>query len=290
MRRSGLLVSAAMLAIAACATRPVSPAPTAAKPPAPSAATRCPACPSPAAVAAEVARLRAALAAAVPQDDPTLAPDRAQAWIALARQALAPSRALLLDPELVVVVDRNPAVQRLAIVLADPYGPWQMIGGGKVSTGEAAVHGAYITPTGVFAHDGGILDYRALGTFNQYHIRGLGITGMRVWDFGWQTAERGWGPPGETGEIRMLLHATDPDALEPLLGRPTSEGCIHVSTSMNRFLDVHGVLDRDYEMLARYDPAYGAALLPDRDPSLLAGDKLVVVDSLAPLAPSGPGR
>ena len=287
MRLRTILAAAALAALAACATRPPPPKP-AARPPAATEATLCPACPSQPEIAAALARLRAAFAEAVPQNDPVTAPDRSPVWIALARQALSQAHTLLLYPQLVVVVDRNPSVQRLAIVLANPFGPWAMIGGGKVSTGEAGVHGNYITPTGVFTHDGGILDYRALGTFNQYHVRGLGITGMRVWDFGWQTAERGWGPPGETGKIRMLLHATDPDALEPLLGRPTSEGCIHVSTAMNRFLDHHGVLDRDYEMLAHYDPAYGAVLLPDRDPSLLAGDKLVIIDSLAPLPRTGP--
>ena len=280
MRWSGLLVAAATLGLAACAAHP-QPARVAAKPP--PATRQCPGCPSPEVVVAEVARLRAALAASVPQDDPAIAPDRYPVWIALAQEAIRVAHVMLLRPQLLVVVDRNPAVQRLAIVLADPSGPWQVIGGGKVSTGEAGVRGAYITPTGVFVHDGGILDYRALGTFNAYHIRGLGIKGMRVWDFGWQTAERGWGPPGETGQIRMLLHATDPDALEPLLGKPTSEGCIHVSTAMNRFLDVHGVLDSDYELLARFDSNYEWVLLPDRDPSILAGDKLVIVDSLAPL-------
>jgi hypothetical protein len=48
------------------------------------------------------------------------------------------------------------------------------------------------TPVGLFLHTADILDYRALGTFNENHIRGLGLKGMRVWDFGWQTAEKGW--------------------------------------------------------------------------------------------------
>lgn len=285
MRRGGLFIVATMLGLAACAAHPPL-ARMAAKPS--SAALQCPGCPSPQAVAGEVARLRSSLAASVPQDDPVIAPDRYPVWIALAQGSIKTAHVTLLSPQLLVVVDRNPAVQRLAIVLADPYGPWQVIGGGKVSTGEAGVRGAYITPTGVFVHDGGILDYRALGTFNANHIRGLGIKGMRVWDFGWQTAERGWGPPGETGQIRMLLHATDPDALEPLLGKPTSDGCIHVSTAMNRFLDIHGVLDSDYELLARSDSDYDWVLLPDRAPSILAGDKLVIVDSLAPLSPLTP--
>jgi hypothetical protein len=281
MRLRGPIAGIAMLATAACATAPPP------KPPAPAAVVACPTCPSPAAIAAETARLRQELHAAVPQDS-VVAPDRYAVWIVLSRQAIAAAHVRLIRPELLVVVDRNPHVQRLALVVADPYGPWQMLGGSKVSTGEAGVRGSFITPTGVFVHDGGILDYRALGTFNENHIRGLGLKGARVWDFGWQTTEKGWGPPGETAEIRMLLHATDPDYLESLLGRPASQGCVRIPAAMNRFLDVHGVLDRDYEELARFDPAYASVLLPDRQPTILAGDKLVIVDSLAPLQPGAP--
>ena len=68
---------------------------------------------------------------------------------------------------------------------------WEVIGGSKVSTGQSGRRGYFITPMGVFLHTDGILDYRALGTYNENHIRGLGLKGMRVWDFGWQTAERG---------------------------------------------------------------------------------------------------
>ncbi|HWA79234.1 MAG TPA: hypothetical protein VG848_02880 [Acetobacteraceae bacterium] len=53
---------------------------------------------------------------------------------------------------------------------------------------------------------------------------------------------------------------------------------------MNRFLDIHGILDSDYELLARFDSDYDCMLSPDRTPSILGGDKLVVVDSRAPLA------
>lgn len=289
-RRAGrvrrIAASAAILLAAACTQQPLPPTTTA---PPTQESSRCRTCPSPQTIAAEVARLRTALVASVPQDDPAVAPDRAGIWIALARKAIETQSIVLTRPQLLVVVDRNPAVQRLAIVAANPYGPWELIGGGKVSTGVAGVVGSFITPSGVFLHDGGILDYRALGTFNEYHIRGLGIQGMRVWDFGWLPAEKGWGEPGETRDIRMLVHATDPDALEPLLGQPTSQGCIHVSTAMNRFLDLHGVLDRDYEDLANYDPAYAAVLPLDREPSILAGNKLVIVDSLAPIAPPSVG-
>jgi hypothetical protein len=48
---------------------------------------------------------------------------------------------------------------------------------------------------------------------------------------------------------------------------------------MNRFLDRHGILDADYERAAKEDAAFDALLLPDRRPTPLAGNALVVVDS-----------
>jgi hypothetical protein len=47
---------------------------------------------------------------------------------------------------------------------------------------------------------------------------------------------------------------------------------------MNRFLDIHGVLDADHEQAMPDDPRYGGVLLPERQPTPLAGDALVVVD------------
>jgi hypothetical protein len=226
----------------------------------------------------EVLRLRSALLQEVPQHTADTA-DADQLWIKKAKAAmpLPIERAQLL-----VVVDRNPAVQELRIILAQPDAAWQVIGGSKVSTGQAGRRGYFITPVGVFSHTSGILDYRALGTFNENHIRGLGLKGMRVWDFGWQTAERGWDVERDAGEIRLLMHATDPDYLEQRLGRPASQGCVRIPAAMNRFLDVHGVLDADYERAARDDPRVASILLPEREPSRLAGEALVVVDSSQP--------
>ena len=47
---------------------------------------------------------------------------------------------------------------------------------------------------------------------------------------------------------------------------------------MNRFLDVHGVLDADYERAAPDDARIRAVLLSVRQPTRLAGNVLVVVD------------
>jgi hypothetical protein len=75
------------------------------------------------------------------------------------------------------------------------------------------------------------------------------------------------------------MHATDPDYLEQRLGRPASEGCVRIPATMNRFLDLHGVLDADYERALRLDDRLGGILLRERQPTSLAGDALVVVDS-----------
>jgi hypothetical protein len=230
-------------------------------------------------VDAEVARLRAALKREVPN----LIVDRSGAqrrWFLRARAEIAESDLRIGHPQLVVVVDRNPRIQQMRIMLARNDGPWQDLGGTRISTGQIGRRDYYVTPTGVFLHTDGILDWRAEGTYNENHIRGLGVKGMRVWDFGWQRATKGWGT-GEEGEIRLLLHATDPDNLERRLGRAASKGCVRIPGAMNRFLDRHGILDADYERAAEDDPGFAALLLPDRVPTPLAGDALVIVDSLA---------
>ncbi|HEY2621555.1 MAG TPA: hypothetical protein VGI78_29755, partial [Acetobacteraceae bacterium] len=63
------------------------------------------------------------------------------------------------------------------------------------------------------------------------------------------------------------------------LGRPASKGCVRIPARLNRFLDVHGVLDADYEQAARDDARLRSILLAERRPTPLAGNALVVVDS-----------
>jgi lipoprotein-anchoring transpeptidase ErfK/SrfK len=235
-------------------------------------------------VAAEAARLRSSLKLEVPG---LLAdtPQTENGWVVRTKAAISASSFSIQRPQLLVVVDRNPAVQQIRIVLARPEGPWESLGGTDVSTGQAGRRDYYITPTGVFLHTDAILDWRAEGTFNAQHIRGLGLKGMRVWDFGWQLAERGWGPNGEKSEIRLLLHATDPDYLEQRLGRAASKGCVRIPGAMNRFLDRHGVLDADYERAAKEDSRFRDLMLSDRTPTPLAGNALVVIDSSQPSNP-----
>ena len=212
-------------------------------------------------------------------------PIRDNNWILLARAALAGRNTTLDHPQLVVVVDRNPRIQQLMVIAASPSDTWRVIGGGTISTGQTGRFDHYVTPTGVFHVTDAILGYRAEGTLNENGIRGLGAKGMRVWDFGWQVAKKGWaevaGKP-ESTPIRFMLHATDPDKLEQRLGRPASQGCIRMPATLNRFLDRHGVIDAEYERVAVTDIRFRALLLSDREPSLLAGDMLIVVDSSPP--------
>ena len=234
-------------------------------------------------IAEEAQALRAAMAAEVHNLIPPAKAHAANtAW--RAAQLVALAGRTIDAPQLVVVVDRNPAVETLSLMLARP-GPsqgWQLIGAAHVSTGQANRKDYYITPVGVFAHTDAILDFRALGTYNEHHVRGLGLAGMRVWDFGWQWALKGWHTDNAGGDIRLQMHATDPTQLEGRLGHPASEGCVRVSSTMNRFMDHHGVLDADYERAAVTDPRYSALLAPDREPTPLAGRLLIVIDTRLP--------
>jgi len=238
---------------------------------------------SPTAVAVAAARLRRAMAKDVRHLVP-LSPAQIADEGQRAEALLKATDQTVVTPQLVVVVDRNPARQLLSLMLAQPpgAGAWALIGAAHVSTGQAGRKDHYITPIGVFPHTDAILDFRAQGTFNENHIRGLGVAGMRVWDFGWQWALKGWHGNGSGGDIRLMMHATDPAVLERRLGRPASEGCVRISDSMNRFLDRHGVLDADYDRAATEDPAFRALLLPDRVPDPLAGRLLIVIDTRDP--------
>ena len=229
-------------------------------------------------VYAEVTRLRTALMREMPGMTVDK-PEQVRAWIVQTQAAVAAGSLAIDRPQFLVVVDRNPRVQQMRILLARPDGAWESLGGTKVSTGQTGRRDYYLTPTGVFLHTDAILDWRAEGTFNAQHIRGLGLKGLRVWDFGWQFTTKGWGTGEEQSEIRLLLHATDPDYLEQRLGRPASKGCVRIPAAMNRFLDRHGLLDADYERIAKDDPRFEALLLPDRTATPLAGNALIVVDS-----------
>ncbi len=149
----------------------------------------------------------------------------------------------------------------------------------------------------MFHHTPANPDFRAQGTRNSNGIRGYGVRGMRVFDFGWQLVPKGWGD-GQVIQMRLQVHATDPDVLERHLGSAQSKGCIRIPATLNRLLDHFGILDAEYERAAQAGHRLWV-LQPDREPVADAGSYLVVLDSghtarpgwrVAPPAASPSGR
>lgn len=172
-----------------------------------------------------------------------------------------------------LLVDRNHEVQKAFLAFFDAAGGKVMLlGADKVSTGNPNRRGYFETPTGIFENSPTNMNYRALGTKNEHGWRGLGIKGSRVWDLGWQRTVKG---KGEPMDIRLMVHATDPDQGEQRLGTIQSQGCIRVSSRFNKFLDQHGVLDQAYETNAKAK----YVLLATRNPIPFAGKYVVVIDS-----------
>jgi hypothetical protein len=183
-----------------------------------------------------------------------------------------------LPSQYILLVDKNPLVQAAMIYWKSPGGGFHFIGASPVSTGKPVGFDHFETPTGIFAHTLDNPDFRAEGTFNENHIRGYGLKGMRVYDFGWQQAKKGWGRRNES-TMRLQMHATDPDRLELRLGTIQSKGCIRIHATLNRFIDRYGILDADYDKaLAEGKTLW--MLRPDREPTPWSGRYLVIVDSI----------
>ncbi len=209
-----------------------------------------------------------------------------------AARALLGSQAVSMDtPQVVLVVDRAVAVQRLWTVVVYPgEEDWVVAGQVRVSTGKPGRKEHFRTPVGVFENGTAVLGYRAQGTYNENHILGNGARGMRVWDFGWQTTDD-WRTPGALMAVRLEMHATDPVVLEPRLGHADSEGCIRIPSRFNSFLDQHGLIDAELREAAQNQRRFAALLPKDAIPSPLAGHLVVVVDTSDPAAlPSDPAR
>ncbi len=198
-------------------------------------------------------------------------------YVGLLETALANASVELPQAQYILVVDRNPKVQVALLYWGDGEGTLHFIGASSVSTGRPGAYDHFLTPLGVFEHSVEHADFRAEGTWNDLGIRGYGVKGMRVFDFGWTTGERTWGDGG-LSPMRLQLHATDPDVLEPRLGLPASKGCIRVSASLNQLLDKYGILDADYQA-ARERGVPLWVLRKDRTPTPWSGRYLVVVES-----------
>lgn len=191
--------------------------------------------------------------------------------------ALARAGADVSKPQYVVVVDRDPWVQAALLFWRSEYAQYRFVGASPVSTGRPGEFDHFETPAGVFDHTPKNPDFRAEGTYNSNGIRGYGVKGMRVFDFGWQKAPKGWGD-GAVMDMRLQVHATEPDSLEHRLGSAQSKGCIRIPATLNTLLDRYGVLDAEYERLAAAGQKVWV-LRGDRETVAEPGRYLVVVES-----------
>ena len=226
--------------------------------------------------------LRTAFSVWVGKQSLPVTPENTTAWQQRAMAAFAATGQVLAAPQAILVVNANLHAQHIALMVARPGAPWDLIGISRVSTGQPGRRDHFLTPAGVYAYDGSILGYRAEGTRNKNGVRGLGVAGSRVWDFGWQPAQAGWTHQPDVRDIRMMLHATDPWYIEPRLGHPASKGCIHVSDGMNHLLDRLGVLDADTIQMAANGSRAWQALLPRHQTPILPGRFLIIIDAKPP--------
>jgi hypothetical protein len=206
-----------------------------------------------------------------------------EAYAARLRQTLAQAGAILERTQFVLLIDRSAFVQAAMVWWLAPDGTAGLVGAVPVSTGRPSGFEHFETPLGVFEHSLDHPDFRAEGTFNELGIRGYGERGRRIFDFGWDVAQRGWAPGAQA--MRLQLHATDPRHLEPRLGQRQSKGCIRVSGAFNEFLDRFGVLDAAYdEALAQGRSLW--VLRRDRVTTPWAGRWLVVIESARSARPA----
>lgn len=198
--------------------------------------------------------------------------------------ALEQARITVLRDQFVVMVDRSPLVQAVFIYWLPVIGTPLFIGASPASTGRPGRFDYFETPLGVFEHTLGSLDFRSEGTKNEFGIKGYGDKGMRVYDFGWQLANKGWGNRSPS-TMRLQMHATDPDFLEGRLGSAQSKGCIRIPASLNQLIDLYGLLDADYEQ-ALLEGKRWWMLHPDRQATPWSGRYLVVVETWRPERPA----
>jgi hypothetical protein len=203
--------------------------------------------------------------------------DEQKRYAGLLEQALTSNGISDRSPQYFVLVDRNPLVQAALIFFLSPKGVLEFAGASPVSTGRPGSFDHFATPLGVFEHSLDNPDFRAEGKVNEFGIRGYGTKGMRIYDFGWVQAERGWGDGG-LSIMRLQMHATDPKLLEPLLGETHSKGCIRIPASLNVFVDRYGLLDLHY--LANPEKTVVKWVVrADQKPVPWPGRYLVVIES-----------
>lgn len=203
--------------------------------------------------------------------------DEAQRYGQLLQARLSEAGLEITRDQVVILVDRHPHVQALLMYWLPAQGVPVLLGASPVSTGRSGGFEHFLTPLGVFEHSPANPDFRAEGTRNEQGVRGYGRKGLRIFDFGWQPARKTWGDRAPS-VMRLQVHATDPDLLEPRLGSAQSKGCIRIPASLNKLIDQYGLLDAAYEQA----PAQGKApsvLHPQRMPTPWSGRYLVVLQT-----------
>jgi hypothetical protein len=198
-------------------------------------------------------------------------------YATLLEQALTEAQLGDLPAQYVVLVDRNAFVQAAMIYWKSESGEFHFIGASQASTGQPGRFEHFETPLGVFPHTLENPDFRAEGTLNEFGILGYGTKGLRIYDFGWVKAPKGWGD-GRQSVMRLQLHSTDPELLEPRLGSIQSKGCIRIPASLNRLIDHYGILDARYEHAMAAGQSFWV-LPPDREATRWSGELLVVIDT-----------
>ncbi len=209
-------------------------------------------------------------------------PDAEQnAWALLLSTLLADKD---LAPQYVVLVDRNPFIQAVTIYWMAPDRTFHFIGASPASTGKPGRFDHFITPTGIFEHTIANPDFRAEGTRNENGILGYGRRGMRVYDFGWQQAERGWGwaakPPCAS---RCTLPTPSSWRSDSALSSPKAASAS--PPTLNTFIDRHAILDADYEQAMASGQTFWV-LSQTREPTPWSGRYLVIVDTERTSRPS----
>jgi hypothetical protein len=204
-------------------------------------------------------------------------PDEQERYAELLTSALDDAGLSTLSPQYMLVVDRSPYIQAAMIEWKGPDGLVHLIGATPVSTGRPGTYEHFITPLGVHEHRTNTPDFRSEGTRNKFGIRGYGVKGLRIFDFGWVKAPKSWGDHA-VSRLRLQVHATDPTRLDPRLGTVQSEGCVRTTASFNTFLDRYGILDGDYEQAAA-EGHKSWVLSATRERTPWSGRYLVVVDS-----------
>jgi len=184
-------------------------------------------------------------------------------------------KANVIESQYFLYVDRHPQKQIIFVCFFDKEKKEILeIGRDRVSTGNSRRKGHFKTPINMFKNTINHFGYRADGTKNKQGWQGLGKKNSRVWDFGWQKIDKN----GQTFDILLLMHATDPNYGESQLGKPVSKGCIRISAELNEFLDQYWLIDRDYER-NKHPQKVQWLLRKNRTPVFYQGEYLIVSDS-----------